>query len=305
MTETEGAPNPGRPRLVAGRPRWQLYAAAACGLALVGLSAAVALAIASRPPDGREVSSTVIPARTEQQAGATAAPDQPQAQAGSAPASAEQGDRAQAGPASTIPYPYPYMIGSCSTSPTVQFQGRGLAATGTAVVSPSAGSATTLSVSIQERGSDAVSVLAAVNAKLAGLRDALARVGVPAASIQQTSVSSYGDALRRQFTASAFLQAHLAGNDQVSEATRAVLQVGGITSYSTTSTLVGQPSSADVQSAVSAAAGQARAMAGAAADAADVDLGSVVSLVTQPPVICSGPGGPVRLVQVTVTYALR
>jgi hypothetical protein len=46
-------------------------------------------------------------------------------------------------------------------------------------------------------------------------------------------------------------------------------------------------------------------MAGSTATAAGVRLGDVQSVVAQPPVTCYGPAGPERVVQVSVTYAIR
>ena len=47
-------------------------------------------------------------------------------------------------------------------------------------------------------------------------------------------------------------------------------------------------------------------MAAAAAESAGVSLGQVEGVVAQPPAVCGyGPGGPQRVVQVTITYALR
>jgi len=56
---------------------------------------------------------------------------------------------------------------------------------------------------------------------------------------------------------------------------------------------------------VSAAAAQAREMAGTTARAAGVSLGNVESVATQPPALCYGPAGPTRVVQVTINYAIK
>jgi hypothetical protein len=46
-------------------------------------------------------------------------------------------------------------------------------------------------------------------------------------------------------------------------------------------------------------------MAAVTAKAAGVGLGNVESVVTQPPSVCYGNGTPTRVVQVTVTYAIK
>ena len=47
-------------------------------------------------------------------------------------------------------------------------------------------------------------------------------------------------------------------------------------------------------------------MAAATAQASGVTLGPMESVVAQPPSVCGyGPVGPQRIVQVTVTYALK
>jgi hypothetical protein len=46
-------------------------------------------------------------------------------------------------------------------------------------------------------------------------------------------------------------------------------------------------------------------MAAATARSVGVKLGDAQSVATQPPSVCYGLGGPVRMMQVTVTYAIR
>jgi uncharacterized protein YggE len=194
--------------------------------------------------------------------------------------------------------------GSCAASPTVQFQGRGLAATGVAPVI-AAQPAGVLNVTLSQSGTDVAGAAGVVQSRIAALRDALVKAGVPAASIQVSSFSAYGDALRRQFTAYASVQATVSGADAMAAATSAALEVPGVTAYSTSSPATGRPTQQEVQDAVTQAAAQARQMAAGTATAAGVRLGDVQSVVAQPPVSCYGPTGPERIVQVTVTYAIR
>lgn len=203
-----------------------------------------------------------------------------------------------------FPAPYPIVGSSCSASPTVQFQGRGLAATGTAPIKGSE-QVGTVSATVQQSGTDAVAALDAVQAKIAAVRDALAKVGVPASSLEVSYFRTYGDPQARQFTAYASLQAVVTGTDALAQATRAVTQVAGVTAYSQSSPVAGQPTQEQVQNAVGRAAAQARDMAASTAAAAGVKLGDVQSVVAQPPVTCYGPSGPERVVQVTTTYAIK
>jgi len=194
--------------------------------------------------------------------------------------------------------------GSCSASPTVQFQGRGLAATGTAVIT-GADQVGTISVSVQKTGADAASALGAVQAAIAAVRDALTKVGVPAASVQLSYYRTYADSLGRQFTAYASLQATVTGMDALTQATQAVSQLPGVTAYSQSSPVAAEPTQDQVQNAVGRAAAQAKDMATASAVSAGVTLGTLQSLVSQPPVTCYGSSGPQRVVQVTAMYAIR
>ena len=117
--------------------------------------------------------------------------------------------------------------------------------------------------------------------------------------------SFFGDFQGKQYTAYASIQAQLTGNDQLTQATRSVLQTGGVSGYSTSSTLAVQPTNAEVQTAVSVASAQAGDMASATARAAGVALGNVQSVAAQPPSVCYGPSGPMRVVQVTINYAIK
>jgi uncharacterized protein YggE len=145
----------------------------------------------------------------------------------------------------------------------------------------------------------------AVQSRIAAVRDALTKAGVPASAIQVSSFSAYGDTQRRQFTAYASVQATVSGTDALATATDAVLQVPGVSAYSSSSPVAGRPTQQEVQDAVGEAAGQARQMAAGTATAAGVHLGDVQSVVAQPPSVCYGSNGPERVVQVTVTYALK
>ncbi|HEY4025567.1 MAG TPA: SIMPL domain-containing protein [Candidatus Dormibacteraeota bacterium] len=287
-------------------PWWRYAAAGAAALALVLMGGLLAIALSGRPA-GQGVTAIVVPPAANGQGSSTsgasgaAAPVAGDARAAvaGAPTSQAASGQAVAGPASM-----PIVGNSCSASPTVQFQGRGLAATGTASVAGS-DPVGTVNVTVQQTGADASAAVSAVQSKIAAVRDALGKVGVPPGSVQVSYFRTYGDVQGRQFSAYASLQATVTGTDALAEATKAVLQVAGVTAYSTSSPVAGQPTQDQVQNAVGRAAAQARDMAGSTATAAGVKLGDVQSIVAQPPVTCNGPSGPERVVQVTATYAIR
>ena len=284
-------------------PSWWRYAAAgAAGVALVLAGVLVASAVGGRT-GSQGFSATVVPPPAAVQTSSASQSSGAAAADARAAAPALQGSAAQ-GSAVQLPGPYPIVGSSCSASPTVQFQGRGLAATGTAAITSSE-QVGTVSATVQQSGSDAVAALDAVQSKIIAVRDALAKVGVPASSLQVSYFRTYGDPQARQFTAYASLQATVTGTDALAQATRAVTQIAGVTAYSQSSPVAGQPTQDQVQNAVGRAAAQARDMAASTAAAAGVKLSDVQSVVAQPPVTCYGPSGPERVVQVTTTYAIK
>jgi len=291
-------------------PWWRYAAAGAAALALVVVGALGAVALTGRS-SATGFSSTVVPPAPDVAAssasgasgtaGAAAAPSVASGVANDARAAVAPGGQSLALPA---PNPISPPAASCSASPTVQFQGRGLAATGIATVAATQ-QVGTVNVTVQQSGADPTAALGTVQTRIAAVRDALTRAGVPAASVQVSYYRSYGDTSTRQYTAYASLQATVTGADALAEATRAVLGVPGITAYSTSSQAAGRPTQQEVQNAVGQAATQAKEMAASTAAAADVRLGDVQSVVAQPPATCYGPSGQERIVQVTVTYAIR
>jgi hypothetical protein len=277
-------------------PRLPMWAVAAALLVCVSAGALGTLLVGKLASPDRGLVSTVIPPASSQQEGS-------QANASFAPQGQGQG---QAAPAGAGPAPSAYFGGPCASAPTVQFQGRGLAATGVAAIAAgSSESVTNLQVSVQEHGSDAATVVTGAQAKLSAAVAALVKAGVPESAVQRPYFSSYGDSQTHNFYAYGSIQAQVSGQDLLAAATAAVLQVPGVQGYSTSSGLGGQPTASEVQAGVAAAAGQAKDMAAATARAAGVTLGGAESVVTQPPSLCYGNGIPQRVVQVTITYAIK
>jgi uncharacterized protein YggE len=290
--------------------RWWWYAVA--GAAAVAVLVGATLAIAGQVGrSGTGDSAVVIAPPAGQTSGASAAgpatADTAAPAAGAAGAAgASDAARSQSGAAPAVQsgFALPVPTSSCSASPTVQFQGRGLAATGVAVIT-GAEQMGTVSVTVQQSGVDPGGVLGAVQARLAAVEAALAQSGVPPASVQVSSFRTYGDSLGRQFTAYATVQATVTGLDALTAATRAVAQVPGVSAYAQSSAVAAEPTDDQVQDAVRRAADQARQMAESTAGAAGVGLGDARSVVTQPPVTCYGPSGPERVIQVTAMYSIR
>jgi len=272
-------------------------------LVLVLATALVASALTGRG-GAQGVTATVVPPAASVQS--TTAPQQASASAAAPGVAADARSAAPAGASSSIALPAPYPIpgGSCSASPTVQFQGRGLAATGTAAITGSEQMGT-ISVSVQQNGADAAAALNAVQARIAAVRDAFAKVGVPASSVQVSYYRTYADTLGRQFSAYASLQATVTGMDMLTQATQEVSLLPGVSAYSQSSPVAAEPTQDQVQNAVGRAAAQAKDMAASSATSAGVSLGTLQSLVAQPPVTCYGSSGPERVVQVTAMYAIR
>ena len=315
MTEAEPHPNqPVPPPRVFGSvslrgrawPVHPLVAGAAIVL-VVAAALATGAALAGRGASSGVVTTVVPP--TQGAAGATAAGGGAgaagavdAARAGAAPVPGAAPAGLTAGGSATVTS----IIGPpCASAPTVEFQGRGLAATGIAPITATGAPISTLYVSVQERGADAATVIATVQARVQAVSAALVQAGVPLSAILPSSFSSFGDPQSQQFTAYASVQAQVTAGDQLAQATKEVLQVAGVSGYSTSSGLAAQPTATEVQSAVGAAAAQARDMAAATARSVGVRLGDAQSVATQPPSVCYGLGGPVRMMQVTVTYAIR
>jgi uncharacterized protein YggE len=279
--------------------RWWYAAVGAVALVLV-LAAALVASVLTARGGAQGVSATVVPP-------APAAPAAASQQASSAPAAASAVSGASTGDARSLApatATYPIVGSSCSASPTVQFQGRGLAATGTAAVTGSEQMGT-VDVTVQQSGTDVAAALGAVQARIAAVRDALAKVGVPASGVQVSYYRTFADTQGRQFTAYASLQATVTGMDALTQATQAVSQIPGVSAYSQSSPVAAEPTQDQVQNAVGRAAAQAKDMAASTATSAGVRLGDVQSLVAQPPVTCYGSSGPERIVQVTATYAIK
>jgi uncharacterized protein YggE len=258
----------------------------------VGAGALGARVVDRELSPGQGLVSTVVPA--QQTTG--------QAQTASAAAGPAAGSFA---PAQNAAPSSGFVGGPCAAAPTVQFQGRGLAATGSAPITDAAAAAvTSLSISVQDQGTDPAAVIAAATAHVDAVVTALEGAGVPSSAIRRPYFSTYGNTQAKQFNAYASIQADVPAG-HLAAASSAVLQVPNVNGYSTSTGLGGDPTPQQVQAAVATAAAQARDTANATARAAGVTLGSVDSVVTQPPSVCYGGFAPARVVQVTITYAIR
>ena len=294
---TGPATGPGRWEKWFGGGRW-LPAVAAVGVLLLGGGAAAAGASSLLTRSTQGFTSSVIPnlqgSSAEQKGNFNPAAAQSAANRGTPV------DAAVPAPQSLVP-----STGPCGSAPTVQFQGRGLAATGVASVASTGANVSTLNVNVSERGSDSASATSQSMSALASVEVAMEGVGVPAGEIHRNSFGLSTDPQTKQMIGYASLQANVSA-DLLSKATTAAASVAGVTGYSVWQ--AGPPdSTADqVKAAMSDAAARAKEMASSAAQAAGVVLGPVESVVAQPPAVCGyGQSGPQRVVQVTVTYSLK
>lgn len=273
-------------------------AAVAAVILIVAGAVLVAVMVAARPAPA--FSSTVLPPAVTAASGSqTGAADSSRSAA--APAAAPQAGAANSFAGSgLVPN-----VGPCGAAPTVQFQGRGLAATGVASVAVTGQAPTTLNVNITTRAADASGATAAALTALGAAESALVSAGVPATVIRRSNFSLNTDFQSRQLVAYASLQAEVTA-EQSSRATAAVAQVSGVSGYNLYQGSPPESTADQVRAAMAEAAARARELAAAAAQASGVTLGQVEGVVAQPPAVCGyGPGGPQRSVQVTVTYALR
>jgi uncharacterized protein YggE len=174
-----------------------------------------------------------------------------------------------------------------------------------AIIGAGGSPASDLNVSVQEQGPDPSQAVNGAQTKAAAVVAALEKAGVPESNIRLSNLYSYINPQTKQFSAYTTIQAQLSGADQVTAAAKAVLQIEGVTGYSTGPSFGVQPKPAEVQGAVAEAAAQAKSMAAITASTAGVSLGAVESIVVQPPMACYGLGGPTRTVGVTVTYAIK
>lgn len=211
-------------------------------------------------------------------------------------------------------------------APGTTVTGPSVSATGVATI---AGSAVppeprTLTVGVEVRtdGSDIPGAFKEVDAKIAAVRAALARVGVPDSAVRLQHFNiypQYGPPPMKEsapvpptkvltgYLVSETLQVEASGRDQLATAMAAAIAAGA-TSVNTfvPDNPQGQPPDTDaLAAAVAQATGQAKALAQAAAQAAGVRLGRLRSLTVEAP-SPFGAFGPELFprwrVQVAVTY---
>jgi uncharacterized protein YggE len=176
-----------------------------------------------------------------------------------------------------------------------------------------------LSLSVSERfaGTDRDAATRAVAEKVAAVRVALGKIGVPPANIEISNATVfpvYGNSLPTRapspegYTVSENLQVFGVGPDKVDAAIQAALAAGAANANRSSGTPARPPQldTSAINQAVKQAANQAKTMAQAGAEGLGVTLGSIRNVQVQPPSFPAAAPGSVQLrVSVTVTYDIR
>jgi uncharacterized protein YggE len=231
-----------------------------------------------------------------------------------APQAALSFGAAQGGPAmsSTIAYPYPG--GWCNGPATAAATGPGITATGLAqvTVASSQVSTQTLNVGVNsnDSGPDVTTALSDVEQRLAAIRDALHKAGVPDDHISQQGLNVFGNGNPKpsSMNANGSLTATISDPAVLDRAVRGAVAAGAsnVNVWSASGAAGAAPDDKSLQSAIVKATDAARTMAQSQAQAAGVALGALQSTQAQPPSICGwSPGGAQMVVAVTLTYAVR
>jgi uncharacterized protein YggE len=200
-------------------------------------------------------------------------------------------------------------VNSCAGLPSVSVTGRALGATGVGHVEASPGSVSgTLFINLNETGPDAAGTAAALQARITSLQGVLETNGVAKGEARVSSFSINSQQKGPGVSAwqgFAMVQATLPA-DQMPKAAAEAVKVAGVSGYRTGTIVTGEPSHESVQKAIAAATAQAKDAAASTAKAAGVTLGPLENIVTLPPTFCGyGPQGPDRIVQVSLTYAIK
>lgn len=207
---------------------------------------------------------------------------------------------------------FAYPAYGCGTPPEAQVQGDGITATGMVQVplgSGAGGSATTLNIGIQsQNNADVRTALADARARIAAIRDAVHRAGVPLSQIteQNLNIWANGNPKVTNSNVNDGLTVTITDASLVDPAITAAVGAGAsnLNLWSSAGTSAATPTDDQVRTAITKATAQAHSMAQAVAQGAGVALGKMRASAVQAPAICPwAPGGPQLVVAVTVTYA--
>lgn len=330
-----GSGEPSGPRPSVRRRRLLLVGAAAAALALVGGVAGGIAAVVSRSSSSRAADVPGVGGATlffPSGAGQVGPPSQGGSGAApyAAPQGAAMGAPAVAGATSlsadgvygmAVPvspggggYGYPYW-GGCNAPGEAQLQGDGITATGMAEIPLSSNSSapgpTTMNVGVQSNGSGSVKdALTDARNRLAAIRDAAHRAGVPDSDISQQSLNVWanGGPKVESTNVNGNLSITIDDPTLIDRVVSAVIDAGAsnLNLWSSNGSSAPSPTDAQVRSAMTKATAAARSIAQAEAAGAGLTLGSLRALVAQPPSLCGwGPTGPQLVAAVTVTYAVK
>ncbi len=194
--------------------------------------------------------------------------------------------------------------GSCSLAPSVQLQGRGVTATGFAPLAATEAGPALVNLSVQANGGSASAVSNDASTKAAAVEAALKKAGLGDADVQRTGFYLYSGPNNQAF-ANVTIAAHVPARIDPSAVISAAIAAGANSASSAGQVPGTDASASEVSSAVTAATAEAKNMASSIAGAAGVQINQLQTVVAQPPQVCYGPGGPQRVVAVTVSYSLK
>lgn len=325
MTDATPTSDASTPNHSTTQRRRLLAAGAVVGVAIAlgggvaaGVAAVVSRTAAPAPSDGGASIYFPIAGSPQQSNGAqpqygasggAAAPAIAQAP-GAAARSFATNDLAMSAP--SIAYPYPG--GWCNAGPAPTTAGPGITATGLAQITlpTTPSTAQTLNVGVQTSNSNdnVKAALADVQQKLAAIRDALHKAGVPDADITQQGINVYGNGNPKvtNVNVNGSLSATISDTAVLDKALTAAADAGAtsVNVWSGNGNSAATPDDKTLQSAITKATAAAKSMAQTQAQAAGVSLGALQSSQVQPPSICGWTaGGAQMVVGVTLTYAVK
>ncbi|HEV7679772.1 MAG TPA: SIMPL domain-containing protein [Candidatus Dormibacteraeota bacterium] len=222
----------------------------------------------------------------------------------------------QAGPAASYGMNSPVSPGGwCGGPSSVPPPGPGVTATGVAQVALGGGTSVTaetlnLGVSSSPGATDLASAFNDVQTRLAAVRDAIRKAGVPDTQITQQNLSAWGNGGPKvtNVQVNGGLTVTVTDATLADRAMRAAVDAGAssVNLYASGGASTTTPDTQKLQDAVKKATDEAHTMAQSQAQAAGVQLGALQSSVVQQPSICPWQaGGPVMVAAVTLTYAVR
>jgi uncharacterized protein YggE len=208
-------------------------------------------------------------------------------------------------------YPGTWCGGPSSVPPA----GPGVTATGLAQVALGGGTSVTaetlnVGVSSSPGTTDLAGALNDVQTRLNAVRDAIRKAGVPDSQISRQNLNAWGNGAPKvnSVQVNGGLTVTVTDAALADKAMRAAVDAGAgnVNLYASSGASTATPDAQKLQDGIRKATDEAHAMAQSQAQAAGVQLGALQSSVVTQPAICPWQaGGPVMVVAVTLTYAVK